>query len=57
MKTILVLSNSFGPIAVFDDWALADKVLESVADNEDQQNNSIEEFVLNEQPDISLLVG
>jgi len=56
-KIIYVLSNTFGPVAVFDDEDLAAAILVSVADNENQQNNSIEEFVLNQAPDESELLA
>lgn len=55
--TVYVLCNTFGPVAVYDNADLACEMLAQAEESEDQQNNSIEEFVLNEHPDISSLLA
>lgn len=56
-RPIFVLTNSYGPVAVYDEEQLAANVLCDVEDEEDQQNNSIEEFTLNQDPDRSELLA
>lgn len=56
-RTVFVLINSYGPVAVYDDEQLAANMLCSVEDEEDQQNNSIEDFTLNQDPARSELLA
>lgn len=55
--TVYVLCNGLGPVAVYGDEDLAYEMLDKASERDDQQNNSVEEFVLNEHPDISELIA